>query len=82
MASAKTTRDEVASAVSAALATARKYKPETGLEVEHYTLVVALLTDASSRLGLLPDLLDTAMKADNVRVAELALDAAKAAQQG
>ena len=82
MAPAKSTLAEVSAAVDAALATAKRYKPESDLEEHHTTFVVALLTDAKTRLGSIPGIVDTAAKADAVASAEAALDAARAAQQG
>lgn len=66
----------------AALAAAMKYKPKGELEEHHIVLVRALLSDAVARLETLPDLIESAGKAQAVLDAERALEAAQAAQRG
>jgi hypothetical protein len=85
----KTNIEEVGAAADAALAAATKYlqvvskgRPEDDLEAGQVAFVVNMLTDASNRLRMLPDMLNTAGKADAVAAAEKALEAAQAAQRG
>ena len=66
----------------AALAAAKAYKPKGALEEVHVVYVRALLTDAVTRVEMLPGLLETAGKAQAVADAEKALEAAQAAQRG
>ena len=68
--------------VRAAQKAVEAYKPAGELERSQVEFVGALLTDAVTRLEMLPGMLRTAGKAQAVADAEKALEAAQAAQRG
>ena len=68
--------------VKAAQKAVAAYKSAGELERSQVEFVGALLTDAVTRLELLPRMLETAGKAQAVHDAERALEAAQTAQRG